>query len=164
MTVFRNYAAIWMAIILAAGWIVLYMSAEFITSKFVADFLALIGLGFMSASTTPVAYRAFVNGISTPRDKYIFSTWLFYTLVLIHRIWITVNGIMGSPDFLKYSAVSGLIAIGFAIASAYGGIAPLTLDTPLKKHEVIILVIAAGFSSMIAGIAIGVFFVSGWAN
>lgn len=164
MTVLRSYAAIWMAVILTIAWVIVYMTADFITSKFIADFLALIGLGFVSASTTPVAYRAFVNGLTSPRDKYIFSTWLFYTLVLIHRIWITVNGILGSPDFLKYSAVSGLIAIGFAIASGYGGIAPLSIDGPLKKHEVIILVIAAGFSSLIAGIAIGVFFVSGWAN
>lgn len=158
----RNFAAVWAAIVLAIGYLVLYESVDWIYSKFVADFLALIGLGFMSASTTPVAWRAFKNGISTDRDRFIFSYWLIWTVAFWHRVWITVLGLTKSPDWLKYSVVSGLIAIGFTVASGYGGVAPLSGDIPLQRREVIIFTIAAGFSGVIAGIAIGVFLVSGW--
>lgn len=164
MSRLKNYAAVWLAVILMLGYIVLYVQTEFIISKFVADLLALIGLGFMSASTTPVAYRAFVNGISTDRDKFIFSYWMIWTLALIHRIWITTLGLTGNPDWLRYSIISGMLAILFAIAAAYGGVAPVSGDAPLERRDILILTIATGFSSLIAGIAIGVFFVSGWAN
>lgn len=164
MSRLKNYAAVWLAVIMIGVYLIFYVYTDYIISKFVADLLALIGLGFMSASTTPVAYRAFVNGITTDRDKFIFSYWLIWTLALIHRIWITILGLTGNPDWLHFSAVSGLLGVMFTIASAYGGLAPVSGDHPLQRHEIIIFSVAAGFSGLIAGIAIGVFFVSGWAN
>ena len=162
MSQVKNFAAVWVTVVLIIGYLVLYDNVDFIYSKFVADFLALTGLGFMLASTTPVAWNAFKNGISTDRDRFIFSYWLIWTVAFWHRVWITVLGLTGSPDWLRYSAVSGIIAIGFAVASGYGGVAPLTGEIPLQRREVIIFAIAAGFSGVIAGIAIGVFIVSGW--
>lgn len=157
-----HYAAIWIAIMFLIGYGLLYSLTTYTTSKFVADWFALIGLSFMSASTLPVAWRAFKNGISTDRDKFIFSYWLIWTIVLWQRIWIILLASFDRPVAWVQSPVSGLLATSIAIAAGYGASAPLTGEIPLHRKEIIIFTIAAGFSGVIAGIAIGVFLVSGW--
>ena len=161
------YAAIWLSGLIIIAYFVLYYQTDFITSKFIADWLALIGLAFMSASTAPVAYRAFLNGIRTDRDRFIFSYWLIWTLVLSHRCWIILLALIKGQSLEMYnqwyaSPVSGLIAIGFGLAAGFGGAAPFSGDLPIPRRELVIFTIAAGFSGIIAGIAIGVFFVAGW--
>lgn len=161
------YAAIWLSGLVIIGYFVLYYQTDFITSKFIADWLALIGLAFMSASTTPVTYRAFMNGIRTDRDRFIFSYWLIWTLVLAHRIWVILLALVKGRSLELYdqwytSPISGLIAIGFGLAAGFGGAAPFSGDVPVPRRELIIFTIAAGFSGIIAGIAIGVFVVAGW--
>lgn len=121
----------------------------------------------MTASTTPVAYRAFLNGIRSDRDRFIFSYWLIWTLVLSHRIWIILLALVKGQSLELYaqwytSPISGLIAIGFGMAAGFGGAAPFSGDLPIPRRELVIFTIAAGFSGIIAGIAIGVFFVAGW--
>ena len=167
MSRLSHYAAIWLSALIVFSYFVLYYQTDFITSKFVADWLALIGLAFMSASTTPVAYRAFMNGIRTDRDRFIFSYWLIWTLVLGHRIWIILLALVKAQSLELYndwytSPVSGFIAIGFGLAAGFGGAAPFSGDVPVPRRELIIFTIAAGFSGIIAGIAIGVFIVAGW--
>ena len=167
MSRLSSCAAIWLSGLIIVAYFVLYYQTNFITSKFVADWLALIGLAFMSASTTPVAYRAFMNGIRSDRDRFIFSYWLIWTLVLCHRIWIIILALVKAQDLELYdvwytSPVSGLIAIGFGLAASFGGAAPFSGDLPVPRRELIIFTMAAGFSGIIAGIAIGVFFIAGW--
>ena len=167
MSRLTSFAAVWLSGVLILAYFVLYYQTDYITSKFVADWLALIGLAFMSASTTPVAYRAFMNGIRTDRDRFIFSYWLIWTLVLCHQIWIIILALLKANDAQMYdqwhtSPVSGLIAIGFGLAAGFGGAAPFSGDLPIPRRELVIFTIAAGFSGIIAGIAIGVFFVAGW--
>ena len=60
--------------------------------------------------------------------------------------------------------MSGLIAVGFALAAGFGAAAPFSGDVPVSKREIIIFTIAAGFSGIMAGIAIGVFVIAGWVN
>lgn len=167
MSRLTSFAAVWLSGVLILAYFVLYYQTDYITSKFVADWLALIGLSFMSASTTPVAYRAFMNGIRTDRDRFIFSYWLIWTLVLCQRIWIIILALLKTNDAQMYdqwctSPVSGLIAIGFGLAAGFGGAAPFSGDPPIPRRELVIFTIAAGFSGIIAGIAIGVFCVAGW--
>lgn len=157
-----HYAAIWIAVLFLIGYGLLYNLTDYIISKFVADWFALIGLAFMSASTVPVAWRAFKNGISTDRDKFIFSYWLIWTIVLWQRIWIILLAFFDRPVSWVQSPISGLLAVSIAIAAGYGASAPLTGEIPLRRKEIIIFTVAAGFSGVIAGIAIGVFMVSGW--
>lgn len=157
-----HYAAIWIAIMFLIGYGLLYSLTTYTTSKFVADWFAMIGLSFMSASTFPVACRAFKNGISTDRDKFIFSYWLIWTIDLWHRIWVILLASYDRPVAWVQSPISGLLATSIAIAAGYGASAPLTGEIPLHRKEIIIFAIAAGFSGVIAGIAIGVFLVSGW--
>lgn len=169
MSRLSHYAAIWISVLIVFSYFVLYYQTDFITSKFVADWLALIGLAFMSASTTPVAYRTFVNGIRTDRDRFIFSYWLIWTLVLGHRIWVIILALAKGQSMELYdqwytSPISGFIAIGFGLAAGFGGAAPFSGDLPIPRRELIIFTIAAGFSGIIAGIAIGVFFVAGWTS
>ena len=167
MSRLSSFAAVWLSGVLIFAYFVLYYQTDFITSKFVADWLALIGLSFMSASTTPVAYRAFCNGIRTDRDKFIFSYWFIWTLVLCQRIWIIILAFIKANDLPTYetwqtSPISGLLAIGFGLAAGFGGVAPFSGELPIPRRELIIFTIAAGFSGIIAGIAIGVFIVAGW--
>ena len=167
MSRLSTYAAIWLSGLIIIVYFILYYQTDYITSKFIADWLALIGLAFMSASTTPVAYRAFMNGIRTDRDRFIFSYWLIWTLVLSHRIWVIILALAKGQSLELYgqwytSPVSGFIAIGFGLAAGFGGAAPFSGDVPIPRRELIIFTIAAGFSGIIAGIAIGVFFVAGW--
>ena len=167
MSRLSTYAAIWLSGLIIIAYFVLYYQTDFITSKFIADWLALIGLAFMSASITPVAYRAFLNGIRTDRDRFIFSYWLIWTLVLSHRIWVILLALAKGQSMALYdqwytSPISGFIAIGFGLAAGFGGAAPFSGDFPIPRRELIIFTIAAGFSGIIAGIAIGVFFVAGW--
>lgn len=157
-----HYAAIWIAILFLIGYGLLYNLTDYFTSKFVSDWFALIGLAFMSASTAPVAWRAFKDGISTDRDRFIFSYWLIWTIVLWQRIWIILLASFDRPILWVQSPISGLLAMYIAIAAGYGASAPLTGEIPLHRKEIIIFAIAAGFSGVIAGIAIGVFLVSGW--
>lgn len=163
------YAGIWMSLLVVLIYGILYVQIGYLHSKFVADWLALIGLSFMSASTTPVAYRAFMNGIRTDRDRFIFSYWLIWTLIFWDRVWIIWLAVVKQHytvnyDLWYFSPISGLLAIGFAMATGFGGVAPLSGDIPLPKREIIIFTVAAGFSGIIAGIAIGVFLVAGWTN
>ena len=167
MSRISTYAAIWLSGLIIISYFVLYYQTDFPTSKFIADWLALIGLAFMSASTTPVAYRAFLNGIRSDRDRFIFSYWLIWSLVLSHRIWIIILALIKGQDMELYtqwytSPISGFIAIGFGLAAGFGGAAPFSGDLPIPRRELVIFTIAAGFSGIIAGIAIGVFFVAGW--
>lgn len=169
MSRISSYAAIWLSGLIIIAYFVLYYQTDFITSKFIADWLALIGLAFMSASTTPVAYRAFLNGIRTDRDRFIFSYWLIWTLVLAHRLWIISLALVKGQDLSMYdqwytSPISGLIAIGFGLAAGFGGAAPFSGDLPVPRRELVIFTVAAGFSGIIAGIAIGVFFIAGWTS
>ena len=136
------------------------MIARYASGALVA---ALIGISFMSASTLPVAWRAFKNGVSTDRDKFIFSYWLIWTIVLVQRMWIILLATFDRPPFWIDSPVSGILAMCLAIAAGFGASAPLTGEIPMRKKEMIMFVVAAGFSGIIAGIAIGVFLVGGWA-
>ena len=162
MTRLSHYVAIWVAILFLIGYGFLHSLTNYGTSKFIADWLALIGLSFMSASTSPVAWRAFKNGISTDRDKFIFSYWLIWTIVLCQRIWIILLAIFDRPVAWVQSPISGMLTVAIAIAAGYGASAPLTGETPLHRKELLIFAIATGFSGVIAGITIGVFLVSGW--
>ncbi len=164
-----NYAAVWISILIVFSYLVLFQQVKYTYSKFWADWLALIGLSFMSASTFPVAAKAIANGIQTDRDRFLVSYWLIWTWVLIHRIWIIVLGLVKAKyaayyDLFSMSPVSGLIAIGFFISAGFGGIAPFSSDTTMPRREVIIFSVAAGFSGIIAGIAIGVFWIAGWVD
>lgn len=157
-----HYAAILIALLVIISYLIIYRYTDIHLSKFIADWIALIGLSFMSFSTLPVAWRAFKNGISTDRDKFIFSYWLIWTIVLWQRIWIILLATYDRPVSWVQSPVSGLLAVSVAIAAGYGASAPLTGEIPLRRKEIIIFAVAAGFSGVIAGIAIGVFLVSGW--
>lgn len=163
------YAAIWLSGVIILAYIILFYYVGYYHSKFTADWFALIGLSFMSASTAPVAYRAFMNGIRTDRDRFIFSYWLIWTLVLVHRCWVIALSLVKTnyPDLYSlwyYGPVSGLIAVGFALAAGFGAVAPFSGSVPVPKREIIIFTVAAGFSGIIAGIAIGVFVIAGWVN
>lgn len=160
----NHYSAILIAVLVLIGYMVLYQYTEFTTSKFIADWVALIGLSFMSFSTVHVAWRAFKNGISTDRDKFIFSFWFIWTIVLWQRIWIILLASFDRPISWVQSPVSGLMATSIAIAAGFGASAPLTGEVPLHRKEIIIFAIAAGFSGVIAGIAIGVYLVAGWVD
>lgn len=159
-----QFAAIWISMLIMAGYLIFYYFTEIYTSKFLSDWLALIGISFMSASTLPVAWRAFKNGVSTDRDKFIFSYWLIWTIVLAQRVWIITLSSFGRPSSWVESPISGMLAMSLAIAAGFGASAPLTGEIPMRKKEMFIFVVAAGFSGVIAGIAIGVFLVAGWAD
>ena len=159
-----HFAAIWIAFLFLIAYGLLYKLTDYYISKFIADWFALIGLSFISASTTPVAWRAFKNGISTDRDRAIFSYWLIWTVILWQRIWIILLASFDRPVAWVQSPISGLLAVTITIAAGYGASAPLTGEVPLHRKEIIIFTIAAGFSGIIAGIAIGVFVVAGWTS
>ena len=158
----NQYIAVLIAVSVLIGYMIIYRYTDFITSKFIADWIARIGLSFMSFSTMPVAWRAFKNGISTDRDMFIFSYWLICTIVLWHRIWIISLASLDRPVSWVQSPVSGLLATSIAIAAGFGASAPMSGEIPLHRKEIIIFAIAAGFSGVIAGIAIGVYLVAGW--
>ena len=169
MSRLSHYAAIWISGLIIFAYIIWFHYVGYYDSKFTADWFALIGLSFMSVSTAPVAYKAFMNGIRTDRDRFIFSYWLIWTLVLVHRCWIIIISLSkyNYPDLYNlwyYSPVSGLIAVGFTLAAGFGAVAPFSGYVPVPKREIIIFIVAAGFSGIIAGIAIGVFIIAGWVN
>lgn len=158
----NQYSAILIAFSVLIGYMIMYYNTDITTSKFIADWFALIGISFISSSTVYVAWRAFKNGISTDRDKIIFSYWLIWTIVLWQHIWIILLTYLDRPISWVQSPVSGLLATSITIAAAFGALAPLSGETPLHRKEIIIFAIAAGFSSVIAGIAIGVYLITGW--
>ena len=158
----NQYTVIFIAVSVLIGYMIMYYNTDITTSKFIADWFALIGISFISSSTVYVAWRAFKNGISTDRDKIIFSYWLIWTIVLWQHIWIILLTYLDRPISLVQSPVSGLLATSITIAAAFGALAPLSGETPLHRKEIIIFAIAAGFSSVIAGIAIGVYLITGW--
>jgi hypothetical protein len=69
---------------------------------------------------------------------------------------------MERPDYLVFSPISGLLAVVLFIAAGFGAAAPLSGETPPRKKDVVIFSIAAKFSGLVAGIAIGVYMVTGW--
>ena len=159
----NQYAAILIAVSVLICYMIIYRYTDFTMSKFIADWVAMIGLSFMTFSTMPVAWRAFKNGISTDRDMFIFSYWLIWTIVLWQRIWVILLASLDHPVSWVQSPVSGLLATSIAIAAGFGASASMSGEVPLHRKEIIIFAIAAGFSGVIAGIAIGVYLVDGWA-
>ena len=159
-----QYTAIFIAVSVLIGYLIMYRYTDFTTSKFIADWIAMIGLSFMSFSTMPVAWRAFKNGISTDRDMFIFSYWLIWTIVLWQHIWIILLTYLDRPISWVQSPVSGFLATSITIAAAFGALAPLSGETPLHRKDIIIFTIAAGFSGVIAGIAIVIYLVAGWVD
>ena len=157
-------SAILIAFSVLISYMVMYYNTDITTSKFIADWFALIGISFISFSTVYVAWRAFKNGISTDRDKIIFSYWLIWTIVLWQHIWIILLAYLDRPVSWVQSPVSGLLATSITIAAGFGALAPLSGETPLHRKDIIIFTIAAGFSSVIAGIAIVVYLVAGWGD
>ena len=157
-------SAILIAFSVLISYMIMYYNTDITTSKFIADWIAMIGLFFMSFSTLPVAWRAFRNGISTDRDMFIFSYWLIWTTVLWQRIWIILLESFDRPVSWAQSPVSGLLATSITIAAAFGALAPLSGETPLHRKDIIIFTIAAGFSSVIAGSAIVIYLVAGWVD
>ena len=107
----NQYSAILIAVSVLIGYMIMYQYTDITTSKFIADWVAMIGLSFMSFSTLPVA---------------------------------------------------GLLATSIANAAGFGASAPMSGEVPLHRKEIIIFAIAAGFSGVIAGIAVGVYLVAGW--
>ena len=157
-------SAILIAFSVLISYMIMYYNTDITTSKFIADWFALIGISFISFSTVYVAWRAFKNGISTDRDKIIFSYWLIWTIVLWQHIWIILLAYLDRPVSWVQSPVSGLLATSITIAAGFGALAPLSGETPLHRKDIIIFTIAAGFSSVIAGIAIVVYLVAGWVD
>ena len=155
-------SAILIAFSVLISYMIMYYNTDITTSKFIADWFALIGISFISSSTVYVAWRAFKNGISTDRDKIIFSYWLIWTIVLWQHIWIILLAYLDRPVSWVQSPVSGLLATSITIAAGFGALAPLSGETPLHRKDIIIFTIAAGFSGVIAGIAIVVYLVAGW--
>ena len=160
----NQYSAILIAFSVLISYMIMYYNTDITTSKFIADWFALIGISFISFSTVYVAWRAFKNGISTDRDKIIFSYWLIWTIVLWQHIWIILLASFDRPVSWVQSPVSGLLATSIAIAAGFGASAPMSGEVPLHRKEIIIFAIAAGFSGVIAGIAIGVYLVAGWVD
>ena len=160
----NQYSAILIAFSVLISYMIMYYNTDITTSKFIADWFALIGISFISFSTVYVAWRAFKNGISTDRDKIIFSYWLIWTIVLWQHIWIILLAYLDRPVSWVQSPVSGLLATSITIAAGFGALAPLSGETPLHRKDIIIFTIAAGFSSVIAGIAIVVYLVAGWVD
>ena len=159
-----QYSAILIAFSVLISYMIMYYNTDITTSKFIADWFALIGISFISFSTVYVAWRAFKNGISTDRDKIIFSYWLIWTIVLWQHIWIILLTYLDRPVSWVQSPVSGLLATSITIAAGFGALAPLSGETPLHRKDIIIFTIAAGFSSVIACIAIVVYLVAGWVD
>ena len=157
-------SAILIAFSVLISYMIMYYNTDITTSKFIADWFALIGISFISFSTVYVAWRAFKNGISTDRDKIIFSYWLIWTIVLSQHIWIILLAYLDRPVSWVQSPVSGLLATSITIAAGFGALAPLSGETPLHRKDIIIFTIAAGFSSVIAGSAIVIYLVAGWVD
>lgn len=165
-----NYVAIWISFLVVLSYVFLYTFVDFYYSKFIADFIALIGLSFMAASTTPVALRAVRNGIRTDTERFLVSYWSIWAVTLTHRLWIIYLGMLNTPlnqemyQWWREGPVSGLIAILIGISAGHGAIAPFSGSTKLQRRDLIIFSAAAGFSGIIAGMAIGVFVIAGWSN
>ena len=160
----NQYSAILIAFSVLISYMIMYYNTDITTSRFIADWFALIGISFISSSTVYVAWRAFKNGISTDRDKIIFSYWLIWTTVLSQYIWIILLTYLDRPISWVQSPVSGLLATSITIAAAFGALAPLSGETPPHRKDIIIFTIAAGFSSVIAGSAIVIYLVAGWVD
>jgi hypothetical protein len=158
----RKYNSIWYFLMVITLYFGVHQYTQRVTSQFVANWVALIGASFMFASTTPVAWRAFKNGISTNVDKFVFSYWFVWTILLGKSISIII------PKSSVYSVdqvngpVSVIMGVGIAVAAGFGASATITGKTPLREKEVIMFVAAAAFSGVVAGIAIGLFIVNRW--
>lgn len=87
-------------------------------------------------------------------------------LDLLERLGLDFDGLDSGQSLRLHSAstASASLACRSAIAAGYGASAPLTGEVPLHRKEIIIFTIAAGFSGVIAGIAIGVYLVAGWVD
>lgn len=164
MSRLKNYAVIWFSLCMITAYFITYNLVGYYHSKFAADLMAIFGVSFISASTTPAALRAFRRGIRTDEDLFLVSYWAIWTLVLFHRFWVIFISLMGRPVEFVESPISGLIAILLGLSAIYGGYAPLSGNVPLHRKEIIIFSCAAGFAGIIAGIAIGVFIIAGWSN
>lgn len=161
---FSNYLAVWLSTALIGLYFLAFNVFGFTPTKFVADLSALVLLTFISTSTIEAAFKGLTRGLRSSVDKFIFSYWLIWTLVLVQRIWIITTGVLNRPDNLIQGPIPGLIALGFAIAASHGIAAPLTGTDKLQRREIITIAVASVISGTILGIAIGVFIIAGWVN
>lgn len=156
-----NYMALYVSTFIILAYFILYYSLGFDNSKFLADWFVLVTLSFMSASMAPAAWKSIKRGVKSGSERFIVFSWLLCTFVIIQRLWIILIALLDRPESLVEGPISGLIAVMMAIAGGYGMAAPLSGPNELPKREIITMAIAAGFSGIIAGMAIGVFLISG---
>ena len=160
----NNYIAVWLSTVLIILYFIAFYIYGYAPTKFITDLAALTFLTFISALTAEAAFSALGNGLRTSVEKFIFSYWFIWTLVLIHRIFAITVGILNSPSNLINGPIPGLLGLSFAIAAAHGIAAPLTGTDKLQRREIITIVIASVISGTILGMAIGVFVIAGWVN
>lgn len=162
MSRLTNFAAIWISGVV----IVLYFGLYYVfgrdDSKFVADWLVLIGATFMSAMTFTPAWNGIKSGGKSGSDQLMISFWMVWTFVLVQRVWIITTNLPNTPDYFRLSPVSGLIATMFAIAAGYGIAAPLSNSPEVPKQQIIPMLIATAISSIISGLVIGIYVARGW--
>lgn len=164
MSVFHNYAAIWLSLVVISLYLLTFNIFGFDNSKFGADLFALTIMAFISAATFPAAMRAMKDGIQTGADRFVFSYWLIWFLLLLYRIWIIFVALMDRPLYLIEGPISGLIAVMIGIAGTYGVAAPLTGPETLHRRDIIAFGVACLISGIIGGMAIGVYILGGWVN
>lgn len=160
----NNYIAVWLSTVLIILYFIAFYIFGYAPTKFITDLAALTFLTFISTSTVEPAFKALSNGLRTGVEKFIFSYWFIWTLVLLHRVFAITVGILGRPDNLMNGPIPGLLALGFAIAAAHGIAAPLNGTDKLQRREIITIAIASVISGTILGMAIGVFVIAGWVN
>lgn len=164
MTRLKYYAMVWFSLSLILAYFVSYSVVGYYHSKFAADLMAIIGVSFISSSTTPAAIRAFRRGIRSDEDLFLVSYWAIWTLVLVHRVWVITLSLLGRPPEFVESPTSGLIAVLLGLSAIYGGYAPLSGNVRLSRREIIMFFLAGGFAGFIAAIAVGIFIIAGWSN
>lgn len=157
-----NSASIWLAAFVALVFLTSHYSIGFQVSKFIADIIAFGFISFIVVSVFPAAKKAFFSGLKNGSDRFIYSYWLIFLLILFQHAYIIAVGLLDRPIYLIESPISGLIAISIAIAAAYGIAAPLTGTEKLPHNHIVMMVISGIVSGMIIGIGLGVYFVSGW--
>ncbi len=162
MSSIKNFAAVWIGLMALTLYVILYYTVGYFQSKFVADWFVLLTTSFMSAATAPVAYRIIKRGITRGSDQFMLSYFLIVSFLLIQRIWLIILAQMGRPPEWAESIIPGFIATMIAIGAGYGMSSSLNEPAELPRREIIIMSVAAGISGVVAGMAIGVFILSGF--
>lgn len=157
MRFISNKLALVLSLATICAYLLMYLGLGYTPAKYTIDSLTL-GVGVVISWTwLSAAIGAIKDGIQKPTSKIILTIWLTFNVLILQRLYVLVWNLVGQPDWMQNSPISGVITTLLFIAGMYAVIAPTQDDDNTPRVETYSIMIGTALAGIVVGIIIGLF-------